>query len=105
MNEKLFPLVFSTDLAATKRFYGETLGCELVHDLPHYLQVRFGKAGPELCFMLPKAVLGAEGEPFAGKGLVLRIRVEDVDGTHTRYASAKAPIVDPPSDRPWGWRS
>ena len=106
MKDKLFPLVLTSDLAATKAFYEDKLGCELVFDMPEYLQVRFaGEGQPELCFMLPKPAFGVELEAFPGRGLIISVPVEDPDAEHRRLAELKVPIVTEPADRPWGWRS
>lgn len=106
MTDKLFPLILTADLPRTRAFYRDTLGCELSFDRPEYLQVRFGGSGaPELCFMPPKPVFGAEAAAFGGQGLIVSIPVADPDEVHRRYAQRGVPIVAEPADRPWGWRS
>jgi catechol 2,3-dioxygenase-like lactoylglutathione lyase family enzyme len=106
MKDKLFPLILTSDLGATRAFYKDKLGCEVVIDVPEYLQVRFAGAGqPELCFMLPKPAFGVELSPFTGQGLIVSVPVEDPDGEHQRLSAKRVPIVAEPADRPWGWRS
>jgi catechol 2,3-dioxygenase-like lactoylglutathione lyase family enzyme len=104
--DKLFPLILSSDLAKTRAFYTETLGCEISMEQPGYLQVRFGGPNaPELCFMPPKPIFGAEAAAFGGQGLIISIPVGDPDAVHRQYAAKGAAIVSEPADRPWGWRS
>lgn len=105
---KLFPLIMTESLAATRAFYVERLGCSAVFDMPDYLQIRFGSAdGPELCFMKPSnaPALGAEPAVFDGRGLVVSVPVDGVDGRFRELRKNDVPIVSEPTDRPWKWRS
>ena len=101
-------MILTDDLAKTKAFYLDRLGCTSRFDLPNYLQVQFrDEDGPELCFMLPSVApeLGIEPKAFDGAGVVVSIPVDDVDETYARYSKRDVPIVSPPKDRPWQWRS
>lgn len=104
---KLFPLIVTDQLAATRAYYTTELGAELSHDGETYLQVRFaGEDGPELCFMTPDAAPAMGPVPkFEGKGVIISIPTKDADATHARVAKLGAKIAAPPSDKPWGWRS
>lgn len=105
---KLFPLILTESLAATRAFYLDQLGCTAAFDLPDYLQVRFGSAdGPELCFMTATnaPVLGADPAAFGGRGLVVSVPVDSVDQRFRDLRGKKVPMVSEPTDRPWKWRS
>lgn len=107
MQNKVFPLVITTRLAETRRFYLESLGCEAVFDLDHYLQVRFGAdpEGPELAFMASESPSLGKQKPFAGDGITFSLPVESADRRHAELVERKVVIASAPSDKPWGWRS
>ncbi len=97
---KLFPIVTTRDLAATRRCY-ESLGFELSIEMPDFVQFRYGtdEGGPEIAFMR------SNDAPFEGSGLVVSIPTEDADEAHARMSKTDAAVLDAPEDRPWGWRS
>ncbi len=101
----LLPLIFSTNLEQTKRFYTEKLGWSVSLAQGDYLQVKAPDGAAELAFMPPKDVFGVEAKAFDGHGLTFSIRVEDVDATHARMVKRGLAVLSAPSDRPWGWRS
>ena len=106
--ETLFPLFVTDKLAETKAYYSERAGFEITHDLPNYLQVRYGKPddAPTLCFMLPDAFPGGKTLPrYGGEGVIVSIPTASADETHERLKQAGAPILSQPEDKPWGWRS
>ena len=106
--EKLFPLFISDKLAETKRYYVDKLGFAASIDQPEYLQLRYGEGprAPELCFMRPDAVPDAPPRPnFAGDGVIVSIPTADADRAHVYMHERGARIEQPPSDKPWGWRS
>jgi len=104
---KLFPMIVSKDLPATRSFY-LSLGAEIVHDMEDYLAFRFGEgdASPELCFMSTTAEgLGLPKEPFSGNSLLVSIPTPSSDEKHAELKQAGIDITLAPADRPWGWRS
>lgn len=78
----MVPLLTIGDLAATRRFYLDELGCTPVLDQDGYLQVRFGDDPDtrELAFMTSDSTGGAmvDGPTFAG-GLIVSVAVGDAD--------------------------
>ncbi|MEM6995293.1 MAG: VOC family protein [Myxococcota bacterium] len=106
---KLFPLLVTDKLAQTREYYVEQLGCELVNDMPDYIQVRFGggSEGPELAFMTTKAAapMGRALQEFGGSGLIVSIPTESADDKHAALSKKKVTLASKPEDRPWGWRS
>jgi uncharacterized glyoxalase superfamily protein PhnB len=105
---KLFPLVVTENLSATKAYYVEMLGCDVVHEMDGYLQVRFGSdvAAPEMAFMKPDGppVFGPQG-CFGGTGLIVSVPTESADAKFRAVKAAKGEVATEPSDKPWGWRS
>lgn len=105
---QLFPLFITDKLAETKRYYVEALGFTPTFDMPHYLQLRYGKqeGAPELCFMKADAMPDGKPRPlFGGQGAVVSIPTESADAAHDRMREQGANVEEPLSDKPWGWRS
>lgn len=104
---KLFPMVLTTRLEETKRYYTEKADFRVVYDLPTYLQVAFGEGdAPELCFMKPDAFPDGVTRPaFAGNGIVVSIPTPDADVKYATLKERGAELLSAPSDKPWGWRS
>lgn len=103
----MVPLLVVEDVAATRRFYVDDLGCTPVIEQGDYLQVRFGDDPDtrELAFMAPDGPDGPMGgeSTFTG-GLVVSVAVDDADKHHAVLADrgVRAPEA---TDKPWGWRS
>lgn len=106
---KLFPLIVTNRLDATKAFYTQKAGCTVTIDMDQYLQVRFGDEpdGPELCFMTVQEAGSPMGrvERFEGRGLVVSVPTRDADATHAAMKARGAEPLSMPADKPWGWRS
>lgn len=103
----LVPMIVTADLAATRAFYVDQLGCTVVIDMDHYVQVRFGDTPDtrELAFMPPgppEAPMG--GEPALTGGLIASIAVGDADKFRATLADRGVDAPEP-TDKPWGWRS
>lgn len=104
---QMVPLLITEDLAATRRFYVDELGCTPTIAQDTYLQLRFGDEPDtrELAFSIPDPPDGPMGHepPYSG-GLILSIAVGDADKYRATLADRG---VDAPeaTDKPWGWRS
>ncbi|MCB1049004.1 MAG: VOC family protein [Acidobacteria bacterium] len=96
----LLPLIITDKLTETKRFYKEKLGFDIVFDLPTYLQLSHGQAGPQLAFMAPE-------EPFQlfKQGLAISFQVDNADEYHAQLGQLDALKLSKVEDKPWGWRS
>jgi catechol 2,3-dioxygenase-like lactoylglutathione lyase family enzyme len=104
---KLFPLVLTTRIEETKRYYTEKAGFRIVYDLPTYLQMALGEGdAPELCFMNPEGFPDGVARPaFAGKGLIVSIPTPDADAKYADLKQKGAELLSVPENKPWGWRS
>lgn len=104
---KLFPLVLTDKLQETRAYYVEELGCELVHELPSYIQVRFGSqdTAPELAFSTGMTPGFADEVGKFKTGLIVSIPTDNADTKHKTLSKRKASVTSEPADRPWGWRS
>lgn len=87
--------VHVADLAATRRFYIDLLGLEVLLEEPGYLRVG-NTDGWHIGF--------EEAEPVGADGVELVIRVPDVDAAHARLGDEGIEFDSPPTDTDWGPR-
>lgn len=100
--QSITPIVTTRDLPAVRDFYVKHFGFELSFDHDHYVGLRAGARGaPELGFMLPDDMAP---DVFDGRGVCFAFRVPDVDLAHAALKRSGAPILQPPTDQPWGAR-
>jgi catechol 2,3-dioxygenase-like lactoylglutathione lyase family enzyme len=93
----LFTLV--SDLARSKRFYGETLGWTLSTDEPQVAGFAFGNA-----YLVIDSDDRSPGERRYAGGMHVAVKVADARAEHARLGVAGIAVTDP-QDRPWGERS
>ena len=100
--------LFAEDLDATRRFYQEVFGLEVVFEDAQSAVFRFGEtlvnlldvaAAPEL--IEPGKVATAD----AGSRVQLTLEVDDVDATCAELARRGVELLNGPLDRPWGVRT
>lgn len=105
--QKLYPLVITDTFDATRAFYLERLGAQITFDMPNYLQVRFGEAAsaPELAFMRAETEFTPPGGSFSGQGIVISVPVASADAHAQSLTDRGVKLAEPPTDRPWQWRS
>lgn len=97
------PIVTTPNLPAVRDFYVRHFGFHVSFDHDHYLGLRAGADGsPEIGFMLPDDMAP---DVFGGQGITFAIRVPDADAAHAAMLASGAPILQPPTDQPWGARS
>jgi lactoylglutathione lyase len=100
--------IFAEDLAATRAFYENVFGLEVVYADEASAVVRLEnlminilrveRAGT---LVEPRAVAGAE----AGARLLLTIAVEDANAVYEELKRHGVTILNGPVDRPWGRRT
>lgn len=99
----LQPVLPVRDLAASVRYYCDSLGLELDFlwgEPPHYGRVKHLGHGAPIYLHLSQVEPGAAASPAK-----LRFHVgHDVDGLCAAYAARGARAVEPPTTRPWGLR-
>jgi catechol 2,3-dioxygenase-like lactoylglutathione lyase family enzyme len=100
--------LFAEELSATKRFYQEVFGLEVVFEDAQSAVFRFGEtlvnlldvaAAPEL--IEPARVATAD----AGSRVQFTLEVDDVDATCAELARRGVDLLNGPLDRPWGVRT
>lgn len=96
---RVVPNLMSPDMEASRRFYGECLGFNVVMDLGWI--VTYASPGN------PTAQISiSPGEPLDGEQMrpYLSIEVDDVDAVHAAAVSWGYAIFHPLTDEPWGVR-
>ena len=88
------------DVAATRRFYVDLLGLEVLLESPHATYLRVGGGDGFTIGFEADRVLPDELD----EGIEIVIRVADVDSTWARLRDAGVPVGDPPADQEWGDR-
>jgi lactoylglutathione lyase len=109
MSERAFPVIYSSDVETTARFYAEWLGFEEQFRLPPegdagYITLS-RPGGAELAIVAAEwpadqlGVVMGEGPRFE-----LFAYVQDVDELVGRLAAADVTVLAQPQDMPWGER-
>ena len=100
--------IFAEDLAATRAFYENVFGLEVVWADEDSAVVRLEGLMINILrveradtLVEPRAVAGAE----AGARLLLTIAVEDANAVHEDLKRHGVTILNGPIDRPWGRRT
>lgn len=91
--------IFVPDLARSKRFYGDTLGWKLGTDEAGVAGFHFG-AG----YLVVLADNRPEHERRFAGGMLVEVKVDDLDAQHTRLAKADVK-VSAIEAKPWGERN
>jgi catechol 2,3-dioxygenase-like lactoylglutathione lyase family enzyme len=90
-----------SDLARSRKFYGDVLGWTLNTDEPHVAGFAFG-TGYVVLLADPQR-RGGEPAPRAG-GFEVEVQVDDVDAEHARLRE-RGVAVGELCDQPWGERN
>ena len=100
--------VFTEDLEATKRFYGEVFGLPVHYEDDASAVFNFGNT---LINLLKESEAGdliapaPVAPPEAGARVQFTIEVDDVDGMCAELAKGGVELLNGPMDRPWGIRT
>jgi hypothetical protein len=96
------------DLARSKQFYGEGLGCAIEQDYPNFVSFRLGEGSSSLGLYERQAAADEAGVPAAGSGfrgvsfhylVDSRAAVDEVVG---QAGSAGGSVVKAPGEAQWG---
>ena len=96
---RVVPNLMSPDMDASRRFYGDLLGFDLVMDLG-WIVTYASPANPtaQISISPGQALKGEQMRPY------LTIEVDDVDAVHGRAVARGYDVVHPLTDEPWGVR-
>jgi catechol 2,3-dioxygenase-like lactoylglutathione lyase family enzyme len=87
-----------TDLARSKRFYGETLGWKLGTDEKDVAGFAFGSG-----YLVIHAANGSVSVPETAEGFHVAVQVDDANAEHKRLQQLGVAVSDL-RDQPWGQR-
>ena len=90
----------TNDVDACREFYRQYFSAEAIFDCGWYVNLKIGKNGPTIQFMQPQGDMPT----FAGTGVMLNFKVDDVDAEHTRLTEASLQTAMPLEDHSWGDR-
>ncbi len=100
--------LFTEDLEATKKYYGEVFDLPIVYEDPNSAVFKFGntllnllKISEANTLIEPAKVAGRE----AGSRFVFTITVDDVDAMCATLTQRGVKLLNGPMDRPWGIRT
>ena len=97
------------DLARSKAFYAEGLGCALDQDYPHFIAFRLGEGSSSLALYQREAAAQDAGVSSEGSGFravsfhYIVSSNEAVDEVMSRATAAGGSIVKPAVAAPWGY--
>jgi uncharacterized protein len=96
------------DLAQSKKFYAEGLGCEIQQDYPSFVSLNLGEESSGLALYEWEAAAQDAGVPSEGSGFrgfslhyIVQSR-EEVDEAMTRAVGAGGGVVKPAAAAQWG---
>jgi lactoylglutathione lyase len=106
MITSLFPIVSTSDLSRALAFYRDLLGGSVTYEFPGpdgepgYVGLEVGTS--HLGIGRDPAAAGEGGE--ARRAISLWVYAQDCDAVVERLRAAGVPIVEEPTDQPWGER-
>ena len=90
-------IVRAPDLAAERKFYGETLGLTVEAEGPNFLQIRSGDGQGTVL-----GVSADEPEAAGRAGAEIWWRTDDTDALHAALVAKGVRILQEPKDEPFG---
>jgi len=98
-----------TDLARSKKFYGEGLGCKIDQDHPTFVSFNLGDGSSSLALYPWEAAAQDAGVPSKGSGFrgvsfhFIVSSSEAVDETMSKAAAEGGSVVKEPAGAQWGY--
>ncbi|HEY1104687.1 VOC family protein [Agromyces endophyticus] len=99
-----YPVLGSTDVAASARFYREHFGFDTAFEADWYVSLRHPDGGHELALLDPAHESVPAGYGAAARGVLVNLEVDDVDEIAARLAASGVPIVQALRSEPFGQR-
>lgn len=96
------------DLARSKRFYGEGLGCTIAQDYPQFVLINLGEGSSSLALYPWEAAaqdagVSAQGSGFRGVSFHYIVPSSaEVDEVMSRAVAAGGSVVKAAASAPWG---
>lgn len=107
---RLIPMLSVADMAASLRFYRDTLGGAVIYQFPPegepgFLTLAFGTTEIGLGVLGDNPIHGRKLRPASGHRIELCLNVEDVDAAIAELTAIGSPLVLAPTDQNWGERA
>ena len=103
--KSLFPDVCTEKLAASRDFYRELLGFEVVFENDWYVQLRDPRApAAQIAFVEQGHPSVPAGHGRAPQGVIVTMELEDAAACHARARALGLEVVYPLEDEAWGQR-
>ena len=90
----------TTEVDSCREFYKIHFSAKAVFDCGWYVILKINQDGPEINFIQPQEGMST----FAGAGVMLNFKVDDVDAEYIRLSKEGLQIAMPLEDHPWGDR-
>lgn len=101
-----YVVLICADVERMRRFYADVLGFPLNRELgPSWIEFRIGASILALRGRNRPYDGPAPAAETAGVQLAFRVAPAEVDPCHDELVAKGVPILDPPTDQPWGHRT
>ena len=104
MLRSCYPVLGSTDVAASAAFYREHFGFEPTFEADWYVSLRHPESGDELALLDPEHPSVPAGYGVAARGVLVNLELDDVDDVAARLDAAGVPVVQALRSEAFGQR-
>ncbi|WP_350349205.1 VOC family protein [Agromyces sp. G08B096] len=99
-----YPVLCTTDVAASAAFYREHFGFAATFEADWYVSLRHPESGHELALLDPAHESVPAGYGIPAAGVLVNLELDDVDEVAARLTAAGVPVVQALRDEPFGQR-
>ncbi|MFF2369925.1 VOC family protein [Agromyces sp. NPDC058110] len=104
MLRSCYPVLGTTDVAASAAFYREHFGFETSFASDWYVSLRHPASGDELALLDAAHPSVPEGHREPARGVLVNLELDDVDAVAARLDEAGVPVVQALRSEPFGQR-
>lgn len=103
--KSLFPDICSQNLIASKEFYVDLLGFEVIFEIDWYIQLQSPSLEPvQIAFVASNHPSVPSGYQKTPQGVIVTVEMEDVDKIFQKAITLKLPVVVDLCNEAWGQR-
>ncbi len=92
--------IWVDDYASAKAFYAETLGLQVVWDMPDHGVFGVDAGGPQL--IVERTAPDGDDGNLIGRFVGISLQVDDIAATHADLAAKGVAFTSPPEKQFWG---
>jgi catechol 2,3-dioxygenase-like lactoylglutathione lyase family enzyme len=104
MLRSCYPVLCTSDVAASAHFYREHFGFEPAFEADWYVSLRHPDSGDELALLDPAHPSVPAGYGEAARGVLVNLELDDVDAVAARLDAAGVPVVQALRSESFGQR-